>query len=121
MSEQEKALKLAQRIQKNHKLWLQKSSQKLRDSLSADTPVLSDVAARTRQVEECMKMWEESTWELERLVSDDNVDDFIEESFSFKDQVLLLVSKSETFFNSQSPLIIPKSESTCSNSTSGSI
>ena len=120
MSEQERALRLAQRIQKNHKLWLQKSSQKLRESLAVDNPVPSDVAARTRQVEECLKMWEDSTWELERLVSDDNVDDFIEESFSFKDQVMLLVSKSETFFNSQTPLITPKSESICSNSTSGS-
>ena len=86
MSEQERALRLAQRIQKNHKLWLQKSSQKLKESLSVDNPVPSDVAARTRQVEECLKMWEESTWELERLVSDDNVDDFIEESFLFKDE-----------------------------------
>ena len=97
-------LPTAIRSKRTAELWLDKSNDFLMTILQQPNPTLASVVTSTKQVEHCLKAWQDSQLEVERLVSDDEIGDLVSSSFAFKQKILDTLSKSEEFFQNFTPL-----------------
>lgn len=97
-------LSTAIRSKRTAELWLDKNNDFLKTTLQQPNPTLASVVTCTKQVEHCLKAWQDSQLEVERLVSDDEIGDLVSSSFTFKQKNLDTLSKSEDFFQNSTPL-----------------
>ena len=98
-------LRKAQLVEKTSRLWLKKSKEHLLEVLGEDPKVLERVSTAFSQVENTLKSWEEAELEVERLVSEENLESQIDSAFSFKTEVLDVVSQAESYYSSLNPSI----------------
>ena len=111
-------LKIAQQSEKTCRIWLKKSQGLLQEVLGEDPVVLEKVSTAFSQVEKTMKDWEESELEVERLVSEENIESQIDSAFSFKKDILVVIAQAESYYASMNPKLVQPSNT---NSVNGSI
>ena len=98
-------LRKAQQVEKTSRLWLKKSKERLLEVLGEEPKVVERISTAFSQVEKTLKSWEEAELEVERLVSEENLESQIDSAFSFKTDILDVVSQAESYYSSLNPSI----------------
>ena len=96
-------LNAAKQAEKSARIWLKKSKEHLKEVLEETPKVLERVSTAFTQVEKTMKDWEDAELEVERLVSETNLESQIDFAFNFKKDVLSVIAQAETYYSGLKP------------------
>ena len=96
-------LKAAKQAEKSARIWLKKSKEHLKEVLEETPKVLERVSTAFTQVEKTMKDWEDAELEVERLVSETDLESQIDFAFIFKKDILAIIAQAETYYSGLKP------------------
>ena len=83
----------AKQAERSARIWLGKSKEHLKEVLEESPKILERVSTAFSQVEKTMKDWEDAELEVERLVSELELESQTDFTFNFKKEVLAVLPK----------------------------